>query len=130
MVDFQLNYENKIIGKQKNKIDFQKDNLEEISSSRTFCLFEDIEKIKKSGLAKGGSLNNALVVDKDKVLNEDGLRNDKEFVNHKILDLAGDFLLSGYRIIGKVSCYQGGHELTNLFLRKILIQKTHLSLLS
>ena len=130
MVDFQLNYANKIIGKQKNKIDFQKDNLEEISSSRTFCLFEDIEKIKKSGLAKGGSLDNALVVDKDKVLNEDGLRNDKEFVNHKILDLAGDFLLSGYRIIGKVSCYQGGHELTNLFLRKILIQKTHLSLLS
>ena len=80
MVDFQLNYENKIIGKQKNKIDFQKDNLEEISSSRTFCLFEDIEKIKKSGLAKGGSLNNALVVDKDKVLNEDGLRNEKNLL--------------------------------------------------
>ena len=118
-VDFQLNYENKIIGKQKNKIDFQKDNLDEVCSSRTFCLFEDIEKIKKSGLAKGGSLNNAVVVDKDKVLNEGGLRNKKEFVNHKILDLAGDFLLSGYRIIGKVSCYQGGHELTNLFLRKI-----------
>ena len=78
-VDFQLNYENKIIGKQKNKIDFQKDNLDEVCSSRTFCLFEDIEKIKKSGLAKGGSLNNAVVVDKDKVLNEGGLRNKKEF---------------------------------------------------
>ena len=51
---------------------------------------------------------------------KDGLRNDKEFVNHKILDLAGDFLLSGFRIIGKVTCHQGGHELTNLFLRKIL----------
>ena len=71
------------------------------------------------GLAKGGSLENAVVVDNDKVLNEDGLRNKKEFVNHKILDLAGDFLLSGYRIAGKVICYQGGHELTNLFLRKI-----------
>ena len=70
-------------------------------SSRTFCLFEDIEKIKKFGLAKGGSLENALVVDNDKVLNKEGLRNDKEFVNHKILDLAGDFLLSGYRVIGK-----------------------------
>ena len=128
-VDFQLNYENKIIGKQKNKIDFQKDNLDEVCSSRTFCLFEDIEKIKKSGLAKGGSLNNAVVVDKDKVLNEGGLRNKKEFVNHKILDLAGDFLLSGYRIIGKVSCYQGGHELTNLFLRKIFNTKESFKLI-
>ena len=122
-VNFQLNYENKIIGKQKNTIDFQVDNLDEVSSSRTFCLFEDIEKIKKFGLAKGGSLENAVVVDDEKVLNKDGLRNDKEFVNHKILDLAGDFLLSGHRIIGKVYCYQGGHELTNLLLRKIFTLK-------
>ena len=122
-VSFQLNYENKIIGKQKNVIDFQTDKLEEVFSSRTFCLYEDIEKIKKFGLAKGGSLDNAVVVDKDKVLNEGGLRNKKEFVNHKILDLAGDFLLSGYRIIGKVACYQGGHELTNLFLRKLFSKK-------
>ena len=118
-VDFQLKYENKIIGKQKNIIDFQKDDLKDVSSSRTFCLFEDIEKIKKNGLAKGGSLENAVVVDKDKILNDGGLRNDKEFVNHKILDLSGDFILSGHRILGKVICYQGGHELTNLFLRKI-----------
>ena len=118
-VDFQLKYENKIIGKQKNIIDFQKDDLKDVSSSRTFCLFEDIEKIKKNGLAKGGSLENAVVVDNDKILNNGGLRNDKEFVNHKILDLSGDFMLSGHRILGKVICYQGGHELTNLFLRKI-----------
>ena len=118
-VNFQLDYENKIIGQQENTIDFQKDNLKEVSSSRTFCLFEDIEKIKKLGLAKGGSLENAIVVDNEKVLNEGGLRNEKEFVNHKILDLAGDFLLSGYRIIGKVICHQGGHELRNLFLRKL-----------
>ena len=123
-VDFQLNYENKIIGKQKNIIDFQKDNLLDVSSSRTFCLYEDIEKIKKIGLAKGGSLDNAVVVDNDKVLNKEGLRNKKEFVNHKILDLAGDFILSGYRVIGKVVCYQGGHELTNLFLRKIFSKKS------
>jgi UDP-3-O-[3-hydroxymyristoyl] N-acetylglucosamine deacetylase len=122
-VNFQLNYKNKIIGKQKNTIDFQADNLDEVSSSRTFCLFEDIEKIKKFGLAKGGSLENAVVVDDEKVLNKEGLRNDKEFVNHKILDLAGDFLLSGYRIIGKVNCHQGGHELTNLLLRKIFTLK-------
>ena len=118
-VDFQLNYENKVIGKQKNLINFQKDNLDQISNSRTFCLFEDIEQIKRSGLAKGGSLDNAVVVEENKVLNEGGLRNNKEFVNHKILDLAGDFLLSGFRVLGKVTCNQGGHELTNLFLRKI-----------
>ena len=122
-VNFQLNYKNKIIGKQKNIVDFQKDNLDQVSSSRTFCLFEDIEKIKKLGLAKGGSLENAVVVDNDKVLNKDGLRNQKEFVNHKILDLAGDFLLSGHRIAGRVICYQGGHELTNLFLKKIFKTK-------
>ena len=69
------------------------------------------------GLAKGGSLENAIVVDRDKVLNDDGLRNEKEFVNH-ILDLAGD-LLSGKRVLGRVKCYQGGHDLTNKFLKKI-----------
>ena len=119
-VDFQLNYQNKIIGNQRNVINFQEDDLNKIIESRTFCLFEDIEKIKKFGLGKGGSLDNAVVVDKDKILNEGGLRNEKEFVNHKILDLAGDFLLSGYRVLGKIKCYQGGHELTNMFLRKLL----------
>ena len=111
-------------------MNFQNDNLNELSASRTFCLFEDIEKIKKAGLAKGGSLDNAVVVDKHKVLNESGLRNKKEFVNHKILDLAGDFLLSGYRILGKVKCYQGGHELTNMFLRKLLKSKSAASIIN
>ena len=119
-VGFQLNYENKIIGKQKNRVNFQSDELEDVMHARTFCLYEDIEKIKKLGLAKGGSLDNAIVVDKDKILNEGGLRNNKEFVNHKILDLAGDFLLLGLRVIGRVKCYQGGHELTNMFLRKLV----------
>ena len=123
-VQFNLNYKNRIINKQKNKIDFQNDDLEEVINSRTFCLYEDIEKIKKLGLAKGGSLENALVVDKDKILNKDGLRNKNEFVNHKILDLVGDFLLSGYRILGHVKWHHGGHELTNKFLRKLLNIKT------
>ena len=123
-VNFQLNYKNEIIGKQKNQINFCFDDLNDVTNSRTFCLYEDIEKIKKAGLAKGGSLENAIVVDDNKVLNEGGLRNEKEFVNHKILDLTGDFLLSGYRVLGKVKCYQGGHELTNNFLRKLLNQKS------
>ena len=105
-IDFQLNYGNKIIGKQRNLVNFNFDNLDDVVESRTFCLFEDIEKIKKNGLAKGGSLNNAVVVEGEKILNKEGLRNTKEFVNHKILDLAGDFLLSGYRVLGKIVCYQ------------------------
>ena len=128
-VSFQLNYKNKVIGKQKNKVNFQNDDLSEVVESRTFCLFEDIENIKKIGLAKGGSLDNAIVVDDKKVLNKDGLRNDKEFVNHKILDLAGDFMLSGFRVLGKVKCYQGGHELTNIFLRKLIKQKLSYSII-
>ena len=119
-VDFQLGYENEVIGDQKNSINFENQDLEDVYSSRTFCLYEDIEKIKKYGLAKGGSLDNAIVVKDDTVMNDGGLRNDKEFVNHKILDLVGDFLLSGYRIIGRVSCVQGGHQLSNIFLKEIL----------
>jgi len=118
-VDFQLVYKNGIIGKQRNQINFLDANLENVYSSRTFCLFEDINEIKKNGLAKGGSLDNAIVVKDEEILNAEGLRNSKEFVNHKILDLAGDFLLSGYRIIGSVKCIQGGHSLSNLFLKNI-----------
>ena len=129
-IDFQLKYKNKIIGNQKNKIDFKDkdEDLKDIIESRTFCLYEDIKKIKKIGLAKGGSLDNAIVVDQDKVLNETGLRNQNEFVNHKILDLAGDLLLSGYRLLGKVNCHQGGHELTNSFLRKLMSKKSTFSI--
>ena len=122
-VDFQLVYSNDVIGNQRNQVDFANTDLTDVYTSRTFCLFEDIEKIKKIGLAKGGSLENAVVVKNKEILNTDGLRNKKEFVNHKILDLAGDFVLSGYRVLGKVICYQGGHELTHLFLRKLLKEK-------
>lgn len=122
-VDFQLDYKNSVIGNQRNIINFDSDDTTDVTNSRTFCLYEDIEKIKKIGLAKGGSLDNAVVVEKDKVLNDGGLRNKKEFVNHKILDLVGDFLLSGHRILGKVKCFHGGHELTNNFLRAFLRQK-------
>ena len=122
-VDFELNFKNTVIGKQRNIINFHSNNLKEVEESRTFCLYEDIQKIKKMGLAKGGSLDNAVVVDSDKIINDKGLRNKKEFVNHKILDLVGDFLLSNYKILGSVYCYQGGHQLSNLFLHKLLKEK-------
>ena len=128
-VDFELVYSNNLIGKQRNQINFSDKDLSNVYTSRTFCLFEDVEQIKKIGLAKGGSLDNAIVVKDNKILNSTGLRNKKEFVNHKILDLAGDFLLSGYRILGNVTCTQGGHSLTNLFLRTLLQDKSNYSMI-
>ena len=127
-VDFELVYSNSVIGKQRNQINFSDKDLSNVYTSRTFCLYEDVEQIKKIGLAKGGSLENAIVVKDDKILNSTGLRNSKEFVNHKILDLAGDFLLSGHRILGSVICTQGGHHLSNLFLRNLLDDKSNYSL--
>ena len=127
-IDFEIKYENQFIGSQRNKIDMYKTDLRNVFNSRTFCLYEDIENLRSNNLALGGSLENAIVVKGDEVLNDEKLRNEKEFVNHKILDLAGDFLLSGFRIMGKVSCYQGGHELTNKFLRKLL--KSNISIKS
>ncbi len=118
-IDFELKYKNSIIGSQRNKIKVYEDDLKDVFSSRTFCLFEDIEQIKKMGLAKGGSLENAIVVKDKEILNKDGLRNKKEFVNHKILDCIGDLYTCGYRMLADVKCSQGGHYLTNELLRKV-----------
>ena len=128
-IEFELKYKNPIIGNQKNKVKVFEDDLTDVYNSRTFCLFEDIELIKKNGLAKGGSLQNAIVVKDDEVLNPEGLRNDKEFVNHKILDCIGDLYTSGYRIIAKIKCSQGGHYLTNQLLRKVFENKDNFSIL-
>ncbi len=128
-IDFELKYENKVIGNQKNKINVYDDDLKNIYDSRTFCLYEDIELIKKRGLAKGGSLDNAIVVKDSEILNPGGLRNDKEFVNHKILDCIGDLYTSGYRIIGSVFCSRGGHYLTNKLLRKVFDNNENFSIL-
>jgi UDP-3-O-[3-hydroxymyristoyl] N-acetylglucosamine deacetylase len=80
------------------------------------------------GLAKGGNLDNAIVVKDNEVLNENGLRNEKEFVNHKILDCIGDLCLTGYKMIGKIICSQGGHKLTNDLLRKVFENQDNFSL--
>ena len=125
-VKFTLNYEkNPLIKTQINKINLADKNVEEIIEARTFCLYEDIEMIKSIGLAKGGSLDNAVVVQGNKVLNQGGLRSKKEFVNHKILDLVGDFMLSGARVVGSVECFHGGHALTIEFLNKIFSDKSN-----
>tara|TARA_B100001540_G_scaffold286631_1_gene280531 strand:+ start:1539 stop:2459 length:921 start_codon:yes stop_codon:yes gene_type:complete len=124
-IDFEIRYSNSFIGNQKNKINVYEDNLSDIYNSRTFCLYEDIENLRKMGLAKGGSLDNAVVVKDNKVLNSEGTRNKFEFVNHKILDCMGDLYLSGYKIIGSLKCSQGGHSLTNRLLRKVFADKNN-----
>jgi UDP-3-O-[3-hydroxymyristoyl] N-acetylglucosamine deacetylase len=128
-IDFELKYKNKVIGNQKNKLKVYEDDLKDIYDSRTYCLFEDIEFIKKKGLAKGGSLDNAIVVKDNEILNTGGLRNKKEFVNHKILDCIGDLYTSGYRIVASIQCSQGGHYLTNQLLRKVFQNKENFSIL-
>ena len=128
-IDFELKYKNEFIGTQRNKIKIYEDNLTDIFNSRTFCLFEDIEMIKKNGLAKGGSLENAIVVKDNTILNNGGLRNEFEFVNHKILDCIGDLYTSGYRIVANLVCSQGGHYLTNKLLRKVFQNKENFSVI-
>ena len=128
-VKFTLHYERSpLIQNQTNSTNFQEKNLEDIYAARTFCLHEDIKAIQSIGLAKGGSLDNAVVIQGEKVLNKKGLRCKKEFVNHKILDLAGDFMLAGKRILGSVKCVHGGHELTNNFLKKVFSDTANFSI--
>ena len=128
-IDFEIKYENSLIGTQRNLINVYNSDLNEIYDSRTFCLYEDVEKLRKMNLGNGGSLDNAVVVKDNQILNPEGLRNEKEFVNHKILDCMGDLYLSGYKIIGKIICSQGGHKLTNELLRKVFAEASNFSII-
>ncbi len=127
-IDFEIKFNNSFIGNQKNKINMFENDLSDIYNSRTFCLYEDIENLRNIGLAKGGSLKNAIVVKGNQVLNDEKLRNKLEFVNHKILDCMGDLYLAGYKIIGSIKCSQGGHNLTNQLLRKVFDNKNNYSM--
>ena len=127
-IDFEIKFKNQKIGTQRNCVNMYESDLKNIYNSRTFCLYEDVEKLKKMNLAQGGSLDNAIVVKGNKVMNEGGLRNEKEFVNHKILDCMGDLFLSGAKIIGKIVCSQGGHKLTNQMLRKVFNNNQNFSI--
>ena len=128
-IDFEIKYNNPLIGIQRNSISVYNSDLTEIYDSRTFCLFEDIENLKKMNLAQGGSLENAIVVKDNKILNDKGLRNNKEFVNHKILDCMGDLYLTGYKIVAKITCSQGGHKLTNDILRLVFEDANNFSII-
>ena len=126
-IDFEIVCKNKLISKQRKLVSLSNDDLDPVYNSRTFCLFEDVEKIRQLGLGRGGSLENAVVVGDDKILNEGGLRYKNEFVMHKILDCMGDLMLANYKILGKVKCSQGGHQLTNALLKEFLSESKYFS---
>ena len=128
-IDFEIKYKQNSILNQRNKKNIYMDDLEDMYNSRTFCLFEDIEKLKKMGLAQGGSLDNAIVLKEDKILNTEKLRNENEFVNHKILDCLGDIYLAGYRMVGKIISSQGGHNVTNQGLRELFSNNENYSII-
>jgi len=128
IVDFEIVYSNPLIRTRRKEFKLSDGDLTDIYNSRTFCLYEDIDFIKSQGLAKGGSLENAIVVRGNEILNDDGLRNRHEFVYHKILDCLGDLMLSGYRIFGHVKTSQGGHALTNKLLLKFFSDQSNWSL--
>ena len=125
IIDFEIVYKNPLIRTRRKEFKLSNGDLTSIYNSKTFCLYEDIDQIKSRGLAKGGSLENAIVVKENKILNEDGLRYRDEFINHKILDCLGDLMLSGHRIFGHIKTSQGGHHLTNALLSKFLLDKSN-----
>jgi len=125
IIDFEIVYANPLIRTRRKEFRLSNGDLTSIYNSRTFCLYEDIDQIKSKGLAKGGSLENAIVVKENKILNENGLRHRHEFVEHKILDCMGDLMLAGHKIFGHIKTSQGGHHLTNILLRKFLSDKSN-----
>ncbi len=106
------------VGRQKKRV-MDVENAIAIINSRTFGFLEELEAIQKAGLAKGASLDNAVAIGEDSIVNPQGLRYKKELVNHKILDLIGDFYTCGYRMLGRVDAHKTGHYLNNLLLREI-----------
>ncbi len=128
-IDFEIKYKQNSILNQRNKKNIYMDDLKDMFYSRTFCLFEDVEKLKQLGLAQGGSLDNAIVLKGNEILNTEKLRNTNEFVNHKILDCLGDIYLAGYRMVGKITSSQGGHNVTNQGLRELLSNNENFSII-
>ena len=125
IIDFEIVYKNPLIRTRRKEFKLSNGDLTSIYNSRTFCLYEDIDQIISQGLAKGGSLENAIVVNENKILNENGLRSRDEFVSHKILDCLGDLMLSGHRIFGHIKTSQGGHQLTNSLLKEFLLDQSN-----
>lgn len=125
-ISFQIDFEHPVFNSkpQMATFDFSTTSyIKQVCRARTFGFLSDYEKLRKAGLANGGSLDNAIVVDDYRILNEDGLRFDDEFVKHKVLDAIGDLYLLGSNLLGSFEGYRSGHELNNKLLRKLMAQQ-------
>lgn len=118
-IDLSIDFLTPAIGKQQHTLHEKQNFRDEIADSRTFGFLSDLDYLRSKGLAKGASLNNAIGIDKDVILNHDGLRHDNEFVRHKMLDLLGDLFNSGGSFVGKLNGHKTSHSLNNKFLHKI-----------
>ena len=125
IIDYTIKYNDEFIKKQNLYYEHSEENFKKIYNARTFCLHQDLEKIFSMGLARGGSLDNAIVVSGQKILNQGGLRYKDEFVRHKILDCIGDLYLAEYPIWGKVTVHGGGHELNLKILQKLFKDRSN-----
>lgn len=120
-LDFTIRFDSSVIGEQQYVFHFNKKNyIEQIAGARTFGFLKDVEALKKANLGLGGSLDNAIIIDDDKVLNPDGLRYEDEFVRHKILDAIGDLSLLGCRVFGDYESFAGSHKLNHLLTKEII----------
>jgi len=125
-ITYTIDFRHPLLSNQTFELNFStKEFTEQISKARTFGFLKDVETLKRNGLAKGGSLDNAIVVDEFKILNEDGLRYDDEFVRHKILDFIGDLSIVGAPIIGHFRVERSGHFLNQQMLRKFMASNHH-----
>lgn len=124
IVDLTIDFNSPVIGKQQHRFSPEVNFNDEIADSRTFGFVHELEYLKSKGLAQGASLDNAIGIDQDKILNHDGLRHKNEFVRHKLLDLLGDLFTVGGNIVGEIYGYKTSHNINNLFLRNLLSDPT------
>lgn len=129
--DYTIKFDNPVIGTQNFVFDFSKKNfIEQIAKARTFGFLKDVQMLRSKNLALGGSLDNAVVIDENRILNPEGLRFENEFVRHKILDAIGDLALLGLPMIGKYTAYAGSHELNHKLTLDILSSKENYEILT
>jgi UDP-3-O-[3-hydroxymyristoyl] N-acetylglucosamine deacetylase len=125
-ITYMIDFQHPLLRNQEYELTFSgRDFVREISTARTFGFMKDVETLKKNGFARGGSLDNAVVIDDFRIINEDGLRFDDEFVRHKILDFIGDISIVGSPIIGHFVVKKSGHFLNQHMLKKLMESKKH-----
>ncbi|HEC2809765.1 TPA: UDP-3-O-acyl-N-acetylglucosamine deacetylase, partial [Campylobacter jejuni] len=123
-INYTIKFDNAVIGEQSYNFEFSKKNyIENIARARTFGFLKDVQALRSMNLALGGSLENTIVVDENRILNPEGLRFKDEFVRHKILDAIGDLTLLGYRVFGDYTSYAGSHRLNHLLTKEVLKDK-------